>query len=95
MGIKRPQPYPYSLNAAVDLLLKTVRKGCLAFYVVDKESGFIDRLPFKKEIHVIDTDPSYVQEIFEEAVGLLRKDIPPLHSPDCQYGQWLKEVSKF
>ena len=74
---------------------KTVRKGCLAFYVVDKENGFIDRLPFKKEIVMINTDPSYVQGVFEEAVALLRKDIPPSHSPDCQYGQWFKEASNF
>jgi len=74
---------------------KTVRKGCLAFYVVDKENGFVDRLPFKKEIHMIDTDPSYVQEVFEKAVNLLRGDKPTAHSPDCKYGQWLKEVSNF
>ena len=74
---------------------KTVRKGCLAFYVVDKENGFADRLPFKKEIQVIDTDPSYVPGLFEEAVNLLRKEAPPSHSPDCQYGRWLKKVESF
>lgn len=74
---------------------KTVRKGCLAFYIVDKENGFEDRLPFKKEIHIIDTDPSYVQKLFAEAVALLRRDAPSSHSPDCQYGRWLKEVLKF
>ena len=74
---------------------KTVRKGFLAFYIVDKENGFIDRLPFKKEIHMIDTDPTYVQETFKEAVELLRKDTPPPHAPDCKFSQWLKEASKF
>lgn len=74
---------------------KTVRKGCLAFYIVDKENGFEDRLPFKKEIHIIDTDPSYVQKLFAEAVALLRRDAPPSHGPDCQYGRWLKEALKF
>jgi CRISPR/Cas system-associated exonuclease Cas4 (RecB family) len=74
---------------------KTVRKGILAFYVVDKENGFVDRLPFKKEIHVIDTDPSYVQKLFSEAVTFLRKEPPPSHSPDCQYGRWLKQISNF
>jgi len=71
---------------------KTIRKGCLAFYIVDKENGFEDKLPFKKEIHIIDTDPSYVQRLFAEAVGLLRKETSPLHSQDCQYGRWLKEA---
>lgn len=74
---------------------KTVRKGCLAFYVVDKENGFADRLPFKKEIHTIDTDPSYVQGIFKEAVELLRKDTPPPHNQDCKFGQWLKDALNY
>ncbi|MFC1789638.1 PD-(D/E)XK nuclease family protein [Patescibacteria group bacterium] len=72
----------------------TVKKGCLAFYLVDKGNGFEDKLPFRKEIHMVDTDPSYVQKIFEEATMLLRKDTPPLHNPDCKFGQWLGEVSK-
>lgn len=74
---------------------KTVRKGCLAFYVVDKENGFVDRLPFKKEIHMIDTDPSYVPGIFKDAVGFLRKDAPPPHSSDCKFGQWLKDALNY
>ena len=75
---------------------KTPRKGCLAFYIVDKENGFKDRLPFKKEIHIIDTDPSYVQGLFSEAVKLLRRDNPPAsHSPDCKYGKWLDLAKDF
>jgi hypothetical protein len=72
---------------------KTIKKGCLAFYVVDKDNGFIDRLPFKKEIIMIDTDPSYVQGVFEEAVNLLKGEAPADHSSECQYGRWLKEIS--
>ena len=74
---------------------KTVRKGCLAFYVVDKENGFADKLPFKKEIHMIDTDPSYVQGTFKEAVELLRKDTPSPHNQDCEFGHWLKDAGNF
>lgn len=74
---------------------KTVRKGCLAFYIVDKENGFNGRLPFRKEIHMIDTDPSYVQGVFTEAVELLRKDAPPPHSSDCKFGQWFKQAANF
>ena len=73
---------------------KTMRKGCLAFYVVDKENGFDDRLPFRKEIQVIDTDPSYVQGLFKEAVNLLRKEAPSSHSADCQYGRWIEKVEE-
>ena len=71
---------------------KTIRKGCLAFYVVDKGNGFVDRLPFKKEIIMIDTDPTYVQGLFEEAVTLLRGEAPAEHSSECQYGRWLEEI---
>lgn len=72
---------------------KTLRKGCLAFYVVDKENGFKDKLPFKKEIQMIDTDPSYVQKVFAEAVAVLRADKPKAHSSDCQYGKWLEGIN--
>jgi len=71
----------------------TNRKGCLAFYVVDKNNGFQGKLPFKKEIIMIDTNPDYVQKLFGEAVALLRGNKPTSHSPDCQFGQWLKGVN--
>lgn len=73
---------------------KTPRKGYLAFYVVDKENGFLDRLPFRKEIKVIDTNPDDVYDLFKEAVGVLRKNTPPAHSSDCKFGEWFKKVSK-
>jgi len=72
---------------------KTVRKGCLAFYIVDKENGFNDKLPFRKEIVMIDTDPTYIQGVFKEAVNLLRGDKPAKHSPDCQYGHWFEGIT--
>lgn len=70
----------------------TPRKGYLAFYIVDKESGFDNRLPFKKELHEIETNPSDIPQLFKEAVELLRKKAPTSHSPDCDYGRWLREV---
>ncbi|PIS17490.1 MAG: hypothetical protein COT59_00340 [Candidatus Nealsonbacteria bacterium CG09_land_8_20_14_0_10_42_14] len=69
------------------------RKGCLAFYVVDKGNGFQDRLPFKKEIIMVDANPDYVQKLFAEAVNFLRRDPPASHSPDCKFGQWIREVN--
>ena len=71
----------------------TPRKGYLAFYIVDKENGFVDRLPFRKELHEITTDPSYVQGIFEEAVAML-KGSAPSHSQDCQFGQWFSKIKR-
>ena len=73
---------------------KTPRKGYLAFYVVDKSKGFIDRLPFRKEFMEINTNPSDIYEIFKDAVEVLRKDSPPAHSADCKFGKWLAEAGK-
>ena len=74
---------------------QTPRKGYLAFYVVDKENGFNGRLPFKKELHEIDTNPSDIYDLFKDAVELLRKDNPPPHSPDCKFGKWLEKAKRF
>ncbi len=71
---------------------KTNRKGYLAFYIVDKENGFIDRLPFRKKVIELETNPSDIYEIFKDAVLLLNgKDIPK-HSEDCLFGKWLDKV---
>jgi len=56
----------------------TPRKGYLAFYVVDRENGFRDRLPFRKELHEIETDPSDISELFKEAVAVLKREFPRL-----------------
>ena len=73
----------------------TPRKGYLAFYIVNKENGFDDRLPFRKELHEIDTNPSDIPELFKEAMMILRMKNPPPHSPDCKFGQWFKKASDF
>jgi CRISPR/Cas system-associated exonuclease Cas4 (RecB family) len=74
---------------------KTTRKGYLAFYIVDKSRGFIDRLPFRKEVLEIETNPSDIYEIFKEAVAILRKATPPLHSQDCEFSKWLNGARAF
>ena len=74
---------------------QATRKGYLAFYVVDKSKGFIDRLPFRKEILEIETNPSDIYEIFKEAVAVLRQPSPPQHSSDCLFGKWLKGAKSF
>lgn len=73
----------------------TPRKGYLAFYIVDKSNGFLDRLPFKKEIHEIDTNPSDVPELFKDAVSILKQTAPPAHSPDCKFSAWFQGAEKF
>ncbi len=74
---------------------KTAGKGYLAFYIVDKSRGFIDRLPFRKEIVEIETNPADVHEIFKDAVDTLRMATPPKHSSDCAFGKFLKSAKGF
>ena len=74
---------------------KTPKKGYLAFYVVDKENGFNDKLPFKKELHAIDTNPDDVFPLFKEAIETLRKDAPPAHSLDCKFSAWFLGAKKY
>jgi len=73
----------------------TPKKGYLAFYIVDKKNGFGDRLPFRKELHEIDTDPSDVDQLFQDAVATLKRITPPLHSQNCQYARWFREAKNF
>ncbi len=72
----------------------TTGKAYLAFYVVDKSRGFVDRLPFRKEVHQIETDTKEVYEIFKDALELLKKEVMPKHSKDCLFGLWLAQVNK-
>lgn len=74
---------------------RTMHRGYLAFYIVDKDKGFLDRLPFRKELHEIETNSSDIYEIFKEAVAVLRNGIAPAHSQDCAFGKWFAGVSTF
>lgn len=74
---------------------KTKKKAYLAFYVVDKSKGFIDRLPFRKEIIEVKTSPEDVYDIFKDAVNILKQPLPPSHSEDCQFKKWLGRASKY
>jgi len=67
---------------------KTARKGYFVFYQVDKNSGFNSRLPFRGEVREIDADPSYVHDLFAQAVALARADKAPKSHSDCEYCLW-------
>lgn len=70
----------------------TAGKGYFAFYIVDKEDGFGNRLPFKKELKEVITNPSRVPELFNKAVLLLRADEAPVHNQDCLFGNWFNSI---
>lgn len=74
---------------------KTPKKAYLAFYTIDKKASFERGVLFRKELHIIDTDFSYVQKLFEEAVLFLEGGAPLVHTFDCRFGKWLKEASDF
>ncbi len=71
---------------------KTNKKAYLAFYIVDTEKGFIDRLPFRKEIYEIATNPDDVYDVFKEAVETLKLLDPPDHSKDCEFKKWIDKA---
>jgi len=74
---------------------QTPKKGYLAFYIVDKSRGFVDRLPFRKEIIEIETNPSDIYEIFKDAVEVLKSSEAPEHGEDCQFKDWLDGAKRF
>lgn len=74
---------------------QTPKKGYLAFYIVDKGNGFNDKLPFKKELHEIETNPDDIPQLFKEAVAVLKRVSPPPHSKDCRFGEWQKKALDF
>ena len=67
---------------------QTPRKAYFVFYQVDKTDGFKGRLPFRAEIREVVADPSYVPELFSQAVALARSDTPPAQHSQCQYCLW-------
>ncbi len=77
--------YTYILE---QLGLKTAKKGYFVFYQVQKDDGFRGRLPFRGEIREVDTDSSYVHDLFAKAVDLARSDTPPESHSDCEYCLW-------
>ncbi len=77
--------YTYILE---QLGLKTAKKGYFVFYQVQKNDGFKGRLPFRGEIREVDTDSSYVHDLFAQAVDLARSDTPPKSHTDCEYCIW-------
>ena len=91
--------FQFQMDAYTFLLEKngflTPRKGYLAFYIVDKEKGFIDRLPFRKELYEIETNPSDIYEIFKDAVQALKLATPPPHNQDCQFDKWFKGAKEY
>ncbi len=74
---------------------ETPRKGYLAFYIVDRSNGFADRLPFRKELHEIDTNPLDIEEIFKEAISTLKRQSPPPHNQECQHGSWMQKAGHY
>ena len=84
--------YTYILE---QLGLKTAKKGYFVFYQVQKNDGFRGRLPFRGEIREVDTDSSYVHDLFAQAVALARSDTPPKSHTDCEYCIWAGHHKEF
>lgn len=68
------------------------KKAFLVFYTINSQKGFLDKIPFKKEILQIKTNTSDVYDIFKDAVLLLKSKDVPEHSRDCKFYNWLKRL---
>lgn len=73
---------------------KTARKGYFVFFQVDKTDGFRGRLLFRGQIRDVDADPSYIHDLFVQAVSLARSDTAPPSNVECQYCTWANYQKK-
>ena len=67
---------------------KIAGKAFFVFYQVDKTDGFRGRLPFRGIIREVTTDPTYIHDLFANAVQLARSDTPPQSGAECQHCAW-------
>lgn len=91
-GIRRPPPYPYALNAAVDVLLKQE----------------FDKYRVKGELHPLLLAYNIPAKLFsnQELLNEWRNNFKGIRyydfelnatffGADCKFGQWFKQTSKF
>ena len=74
---------------------KTSGKAYFVFFQVDKTDGFRGRLPFRGQIRAVATDPTYIYDLFAEAVRLARSETPPPSHTECQYCTWAEHRGSF
>jgi len=66
---------------------KINNKAYFAFYKVDRDGGFSNKLTFLPELKEVEIDISWVEGVFKKAVKSLLSDTPPLPSENCEYCQ--------
>ena len=71
---------------------KINNKAYFAFYKVDRNGGFSNKLTFLPELKEIKIDTSWVEEIFKKAVRSLWSENPPLPGKNCEYCQREKRI---
>jgi len=71
---------------------KINNKAYFAFYKVDRDGGFSNKLTFLPELKEVKIDTSWVEEIFKKAVRSLWSENPPLPGKNCEYCQREKRI---
>ncbi|MCD6568942.1 PD-(D/E)XK nuclease family protein [bacterium] len=66
---------------------KINKRAYFAFYKVDRDGGFSNKLTFLPELKEVEIDTSWVEEVFKKAVKSLWSENPPLPSKNCEYCQ--------
>lgn len=88
--------FQFQMDAYTLLLEKNnlpVNNSAFLVYFYPIEGNLHEGFPFNVDIHRLKTDPQRALKIFEEAIDVLKGDIPP-SSAECEYCAWLKAVGQ-
>jgi CRISPR/Cas system-associated exonuclease Cas4 (RecB family) len=71
---------------------RTASKAFFAFFMVVKDEGFGDRLPFRRTLVAVTPQPERVLELFRQAVALALSDEMPKPGEKCDLCRWFHEA---
>ena len=75
---------------------ETQAEAYFVVYQVDKTGGgFQNALPFREELRVVKVDPRWVGDVFEQAVTVARRDIPPELESPCEHCIYVQKAGSF
>ncbi len=71
---------------------RTAPKAFFAFFLVVKDEGFRDRLPFRRTLVPVTPQPGRVLELFRQAVALALSGQMPEPGKKCDICRWFSEA---
>lgn len=99
-GAREATVYPsYQLQLDVYTFLlkqlgyKTAPQAFLAFFLAVKDAGFNGRLPFRRALLTVTTQPDRVPTLFEQAIQLAQSNRLPESGAECGFCRWFGQTS--